>query len=351
MNDMTVSNQWRNRPNDQRFLTLEDLRASVAARTDRSRTAVINTKALRVHGVEEGELVLSTELGPQLFTNWSFGQIAQRAKAPAGYLKQLPPVLVADNLNYGLSVAPDNNDTMIYVDSGDSTLRAITSSTYGRIYDLDLADAVMNIQNGIWKVPSASYATKDPKRATTLYASDRDVFIFLVDDTHAIEVNGETLFRGFYAWNSEVGAQVFGLATFLYRTVCDNRIIWGMTNKTELRIKHTSGGPERFLREAKPSLKAYSEAETKPLVDRITRAQNIVLGKDEDEVQAFLAKRGMTLAQSKRVIETAEAEGENPRSAWGISQGMTALARGIQFTDQRVSMEKEAGKMLDAVTA
>ena len=32
-------------------------------------------------------------------------------------------------------------------------------------------------QDGYWKVPAASYSTSNPKRATTLYASDRDVFL------------------------------------------------------------------------------------------------------------------------------------------------------------------------------
>jgi len=46
---------------------------------------------------------------------------------------------------------------------------------------------------------------------TTLYASDRDVFLFLVDDAYPIGAgrlpNGDPdpFFRGFYAWNSEVG--------------------------------------------------------------------------------------------------------------------------------------------------
>lgn len=61
------------------------------------------------------------------------------------------------------------------------------------------------------------------KDTTTLYASDRDIFLFLVDDTHPIEAgrlpNGEPelFFRGFYAWNSEVGSTTLGIATFYLR--------------------------------------------------------------------------------------------------------------------------------------
>ncbi len=59
------------------------------------------------------------------------------------------------------------------------------------------------------------------KDTTTLYASDRDVFLFLVDDAHPIEAgrlpNGDPdlFFRGFYAWNSEVGSKTLGIAFLL----------------------------------------------------------------------------------------------------------------------------------------
>ena len=44
----------------------------------------------------------------------------------------------------------------------------------------------------------------------SVYASDRDVFVFLVDDLNPIEAgrlpdgSPDVFFRGFYAWNSEV---------------------------------------------------------------------------------------------------------------------------------------------------
>ena len=127
------------------------------------------------------------------------------------------------------------------------SLRSLTSPNYGRIWDIQVVEAVERVNHdGMWKVPAASYSASNPKRATTLYASDRDVFIFLVDPDHAIEIGDDVLFRGFYTWNSEVGSQVFGLSTFLYRYVCDNRMIWGASNVQEVRIRHTRGAPERF---------------------------------------------------------------------------------------------------------
>src|SRR3546814_14967085 len=78
---------------------------------------------------------------------------------------------------------------------------------------------------------------------TTLYASERDVLLFLVDDTHPIEAgklpNGEPdlYFRGFYSWNSEVGAKTLGMATPYLRAVCMNRNLWGVENFEEVKIR------------------------------------------------------------------------------------------------------------------
>ena len=63
------------------------------------------------------------------------------------------------------------------------------------------------------------------KETTTLYASDRDVFLFLVDDLNPIEAgllpdgSPDLYFRGFYCWNSEVGAKTLGIASFSLRAV------------------------------------------------------------------------------------------------------------------------------------
>ena len=82
-----------------------------------------------------------------------------------------------------------------------------------------------------------------------LYASDRDVFMFLIDEDHPIEVRNERLSRGLFIWNSEVGKSSFGLTTFLYRYVCGNHIVWGAENVKEIRIRHSLNAPSgHFLR-------------------------------------------------------------------------------------------------------
>ena len=158
-------------------------------------------------------------------SNWSFGQLCTQAGAPAKYLRTLPGQLAGINLQWGFEHA-GRQDQLILADQHD--LRAVTSQTYGRIWDSQVVQAVTSATaEGAWQVPAASYSGSDPLRATTLYASDRDVFIFLVDEENRVDVGNESLGRGFFAWNSEVGSASFGLTTFLYRFVCDNRIVVG----------------------------------------------------------------------------------------------------------------------------
>jgi len=363
-NDNTASRQWASRPDDQRYLSLADLKASVLRRKQESWTATPMSSELRV--LPEGETDLAVTVydpsqGSQRAltpTNWSFTQLAGYAKAPASYLRQLPSQLAAINLQWGLENNSVREQALVLGQSnGTNELRALTSVSYGRIWDYQVVEMVERMNgDGRWVVPASSYTTQNPKRATTLYASDRDVFIFLVDPKNAIEVNGEQLFRGFYTWNSEVGSATFGLRTFLYRYVCDNRIIWGQTDVKELRIRHTGGAPERFAYEGAKYLRRYAEESTAKIADGIRAAQGkdltseINTGKG-DTIATWLQKRGFTKAQATASVETAQAEQGEARSLWAIVQGVTAYARSVSHTDERVQLETKAGQLMELVTS
>src|SRR5690349_14621028 len=98
---MAASHQWATRPNDQRFLTLEDLRISVENRRKESWTAIPQVTDLRVLPSDNNGLAVQvfdpTHGENRLLepTNWAFGQLSQYAGAPAGYLRTLPNELAA----------------------------------------------------------------------------------------------------------------------------------------------------------------------------------------------------------------------------------------------------------------
>lgn len=357
-----ASREWASRPDDQRYLSMADLKSAVEQRRKESWTATPSTNRLRAIPVEGNGLAVQLYdpshgetrlLSP---TNWGFGQLCQYAQAPAAYLRKIPSELAAINLQWGLEHSPLRDDTLVLAQSnGGNYLRSMTSSSYGRIWDAQVVEAVERVNyDGRWQIPAATYKDVQPKRATTLYASDRDVFIFLVDPANPIEVPGEAepLFRGFYTWNSEVGSAVFGLTTFLYRRVCDNRIIWGATDVKELRIRHTGGAPDRFAYEGERYLKTYANESAGKLIEQIRAAKAAPVPINEgkgETVQDWLQSRGFTKAQAKASYDSAIAEEGRARTVWDIVNGVTAYARSVTHTDERVTLETKAGKLMALV--
>lgn len=349
----TASTQWATRPDDQRFLSMAELHAKVASRRRDSRQIDAALEHLAVKATDDGEIDLVSPEGEMgRLTNWSFGQLCQRAKAPAGYLRSLPAELAQIPLQWSLEHADKDDGRILVRRNGHVNVAAINSTTYGRIWDDELTGAVLkHVDLDQWKIPAASYAAKDPKKASTLYASDRDVFLFLVNESNPIEVDNETLFRGFYAWNSEVGSATFGIATFLYRYVCDNRNIWGPRDFREVKIRHTAGGPMRFMHAAVPQLREYANAGTLDIAHTVRNAKSREIAKDKAGVTAWLAARGFTKPVSSKAYDNAERANLNPRSVWGLVQGLTDQGHEMKHTDDRVDLERRAGALLDVVAA
>jgi len=368
-----VSSEWFSRPDDERYLSLGDLAHSVRGRSERSRTRVIETALIHVEASrndpERLALMLPGADAPVTPTHWSFGQLASQVGAPAAYLRQLPAPLAAINLQYGLTANRAEQIKTLETDNGRVELRAVTGPDYGRIYDHELVEAVQKIAgNGTgdtrWKVPGVldwSTGVYNPmvdisKDRTTLYASDCDVFLFLVDDLNPIEAgrlpdgSPDLYFRGFYCWNSEVGAKTLGMASFYLRAVCQNRNLWGVEDFEEISIRHSKYAANRFAHEAAPALEGFANSSPLPFVNGIKAARERIVARTDEDRSDFLRARGFSKAESGKIIETVLAEeGRPPESIFDFVQGITALARGKAHQDARLDMEGKAKKLLDRV--
>jgi hypothetical protein len=82
----------------------------------------------------------------------------------------------------------------------------------------------------------------------SLYASDHDMFAFLVNTDLTVEEKGSdgALFKGVIVENSEVGASALKLSRFLGREICGNHIIWGVSKVVDLRIRHVGNAREKW---------------------------------------------------------------------------------------------------------
>ncbi len=366
-----VSSEWFSRPNDERYLSLSELYASVKGRAERSRTRTVESAAIRIEAhrddPENLALILPESDAPVAPTHWSFGQLARLVSAPAAYLRQLPAPLAGINLQYGLTSHRAEQIKTLETEDGRTELRAVTGPDYGRIYDHELVAAVQRIAgNGIgdtrWKVPGTldwSSGVYNPmvditKDTTTLYASDRDVFLFLVDDMNPIEAgklpdgSPDLYFRGFYCWNSEVGAKTLGIASFYLRAVCQNRNLWGVEDFQEISIRHSKYAANRFAHEAAPALTRFANSSPRPFVEGIRAARERIVARNDDDRTDFLRKRGFSKAETARIVETVLAEeGRPPESVFDFVQGITAVARSKPQQDARLEMEGKAKKLLE----
>jgi hypothetical protein len=366
-----VSSEWFNRPADERYLSLSELMASVQGRSERSRTRTVETAAIRVDATRDDAerltLMLPGSDRPVAPTHWSFGQLAGIVGAPATYLRQLPAPLAGINLQYGLTAHRAEQVKMLEVENGRVELRAVTGPDYGRIFDHELVAAVQKIAgNGTgdtrWKIPGVldwSTGIYNPRvditsDTTTLYASDRDVFLFLVDDLNPIEAgrlpdgSPDLYFRGFYCWNSEVGAKTLGIASFYLRAVCQNRNLWGVEDFEEITIRHSKYAASRFAHQAAPALTRFANSSPMPFVNGIRAAREKIVARSDDDRTEFLRKRGFSKADTAKIIETVLAEeGRKPASVFDFVQGITAVARDKPHQDARLDLEGKAKKLLD----
>src|ERR1700731_4921186 len=139
--------------------------------------------------------------------------------------------------------------------------------------------------------------------------------------------------RGVFVWNSEGGDKTLGLGFFLFDYVCQNRIVWGADQYTEVRIGHTKGEPDRWLEEVAPVPEEDAEGSGKLVMKEIDAAREKGV---QDDLEAFLAKRfGKSMVEPLKAIH--QVEEERPiETLWDVTVAATAHARSISNTDKRL---------------
>lgn len=361
-----ASNQWSTRPADERFSTLEALRNATAAYRDNAIQAPhTDLASLTVLAADGGEIEIIGVSGKRAVpTHNVFGQLCARAKAPAGYLRSLPAHVAAEALGYGLAKASDEDRSasLLLRQNGRLELRAATSEKYARIWNVEVADALLRLQadQPSWVFPEAFRSASgrqgwgDKHTIPVAYASDHDLFVFLCDYDHAVQNNGESLFRGFFVENSEVGAAAFTLTTFLFDMVCANVIVWGAREVHELSVRHVGSARERAFRELSVEVKKYADGSASEQAATIARARVKLLGdKREDVISSLFARKipGLgkgTIGEAFDAAERSPRYGD-PRSVWGIVNGLTEVSQAAPFATERAAIDRAAGRVLQTV--
>jgi len=260
--------------------------------------------------------------------------------------------------------------------NGSTELRAANSDVYARIWNSDITKRLLELESKGWKVPPAMKAhgieatrvatiddcgpytlvkPGDQISPSGLYASDRDLFAFMIHPERQIDAGGgRSLFRGFFTWNSETGAKSFGVQTFLFDFVCFNHNVWGAEQVTEIRVRHIGQRVYDKLGDA-------FEIHVRRILDRsatddearIMRARQYIIAPTKDELLDKLF--GMrSLAIPRKSLEAAyqiadehsDAYGD-PKSAWAMTQGLTEVSQQLHYVSDRVALDRAAGKVME----
>jgi len=363
--DETAHRQWASRSPDERFPSIEVMDAKAREYRDEGREAAIASSRrladmlgvgnmVSPRGDLGGEVQLIGRTGKRArITSHAFGQIAREAAAPAGYLQTLPADLAVDCLRTGLAGAPDRERRLLFRQNGETTLRGLTSDSYSRIWNADVTERLVELKRrGPWQEAPAAF---DGSRGQ--YMGEKDMFSFFVDSDRRIfesDPNGG-LSRGFYARNSEVGFASLDVMLFLYEHVCGNHRVWGFEKIAEISLRHVGNVDERWVDAVSGAVRVFAESSAADDEARIRAAREFELGGTKEEVLDRIF--GLGLASRKnlelgfaRAVEHEDWYG-NPRSAWGLSGGLTEVARDLPNADERLALDRAGARIVELAVA
>jgi len=386
-----ASDQWATRPPDERFGSLAEMLQATRHYADVAREFEVQPTTIDIAERDGEPVVVSIQTGRQSkLTHWAMGQLSARAGAPADYLRSLPAELAVPNLRYGLMRrAVEEGDKPVkllvhepFASNGHLPLiRAVTGIGYQRFWNYRVVEGLQALGEVGWQVPPARPAMADQPgtRVATaddvirgdqwalsikegdliapagLYASDHDMFAFMVNTQYYITAPGSTtpLYRGFFVSHSEVGESAYKVFIFWLEHVCGNHIVWNAHNVREISFKHVGKAIERITDHLQVQLKEYVGQATMFEQERLNALAAKELGASKEEVVDLLFNRRLlSRALAERAYDACETEqtpidGSNPRSPWGIAQGLTRISQMAQYADQRNQIDRMAGKILE----
>jgi hypothetical protein len=366
-NILTASQQWANRPKDERFTSLQDIHAAALADRESCRRAIVPASELRAEANGQ-RLILAGKTASAQLNNWTYSQLAAIAGAPASYLRELPAALAADCINVGLRRLSDDGKRERHAlllrnnpdAAADPTLpkylaRAINSDRYSRVWDETLTRYLAEHQerHPEWQLPMSWNNIREGA-----YRGDRDAFIYMTNGGSIIEDptlmkawqdgshqgNGQ-MYRGIILRNSEVGAASFEIQSFLFRFTCGNHIVWHATNHQITKRRHVGLTETEALRMI---ARALGTADQSAAADQRTIAALAAMpyGKTQDDCTAQLNRDGLTQKDAAAAYAAAVANEHQPRSVWGIANGITRHSQTYQNQDDRHDLDCIAGAIL-----
>jgi hypothetical protein len=287
-------------------------------------------------------------------THWAFTQLCKSdmLNAPAEWLRRCSPELAAQNLNWAAQHAPKQTMKMLWANgSNPGTVRSFNNVDYARYWDENvvqwLRDFSQDETNG-WHHPPAR---DEDVRPSGLYASDRNIFVFLVNEDYRIDDGSEKgLARGFFIWNTEVGQMSLGLHAFLYQFICGNHIVWGAHDLFTLRMWHQGTNLDiRVNKQLAGAVKGYLNSGMERDQTVISAAREKVVAPTREGAMEFVARFGFSAKQSEGLVSGTEQRGLDPTILWNLVDTGTRQSQEVPHADKRNEQDLRIGRLLESV--
>jgi hypothetical protein len=382
--------QWANRPEDERFSSLDDMHKACKAYADSSEVRIAPVKALKA--IANGpDMALVGSTGEQAtLTHYAFGQLARWAGAPAAYLRSLPAEIAANCVNAGLAKLDEDKPlNLLFHRNGHLVNRALTSESYDRVWNHEIVSKIsQHLGNSGWRVPPArpalpnqrgtrpateadilpnqesfglSVKLGDPIAPAGLYASDHDMFAFLVNYDAPVWDGAKFLNQGVFFGNSEVGDGSLWAKYFLMDQVCGNHICWGVSEIVEIAVRHKKGKDveygktlPRLLQKWEAMAKCLPSPDDMAKSIKLAQTKEIAATKEEviDAIMKFVKNRGLVKLNKGILGAAYDTAAITPRygapnTVWGMVNGITEVSQSTAFTDERTEIDNQAGQLMN----
>jgi len=222
------------------------------------------------------------------------------------------------------------------------TVRSIGDVVHDRLWDADLLTMVREFATDFQPPPVGFNG------ATGLYASQQDMFCFLIDPLGWAEIDGEAFAPGFFVWNSEVGTRPAGISTFWFQAVCQNHIIWDATEQEEFTCVATASADQsiREIRRRIEKLVDKRDRRRDGFVKLVRRAMQTRLG------SASRVEQVLSLLKIDRQLAAQAVEASRERGRFTVFSVLDALTRAnrqLVNAADRTEADRKAARLFEFV--
>lgn len=291
----------------------------------------------KVNGLEQKKL-----------NDWAFTQVAGRLNAPPiswlGKEEMCDDDLRVHILN---ELVEDREDAKLFMRTRNDTLRAVLSDQYTPFDNTEIIDLVETAVNEMGVDPQVFRPeVGDQLRGYVMFPQ-----ITFGEEPEGNNPGNGGLHPAVYISNSEIGGGMAKVVGAVYRSTCDNGMIYGWNSENIFAVRHrwiARAGMAEIMKNAMIIAFKLSEEAAKNFI----AAQEIHIQKTDMKsiVNEWANKYGISVGAKENWLEAVTTESqvhgrkEDPR-LYDVVNAATYIAQ-RQNTDERESMERMAGDLL-----